>query len=1077
MPTVAYAGRVINSATLNGATSITVTPGATITASLNVTTSSTDNTWLASGWLISTSVTTGTGTCANHANYLASGTFNQSFTITAPNTAGTYNAYFAAYSADNCGTGQSVVYTLSNAVIVATAPAVSSINLAGASPTTTGTSVSWTVVFNKSVTGVDASDFSLVQSGGASGAAITSVTGSGSSWTVTASSGSTAGSLGLNLVDDDSIKYASSIPLGGTGIGNDNFTGQVYTVTFASLPILDFHMDEAAWNGTANEVIDSESGYSGTAATLTGSKPSTASTVPVSAGSPGTCGYGVFNRNNKNYVALPSSFPNLGATGGAFTIAAWIRTTNNTLPGQRIFIDDEHNSSGYGFSLADGGNGKVRFFSRGTPSVESLDTANVIANNTWYFVAAVVDVPNKTKRIYVFNTAGTLLANVSATWTETSFGSDSGIASIGGETNAAGENNNSFGFAGNIDELRVFQSALTQSSIQSLMSRTRSCTIVSPVLVNPVDFNCVEAGQSELTGHLYGKLSGTSFTFDVIALKDTNNDGIAEGALTTYASDVTRNVTVELVDGSGSTACRSRTALSPIISQTLSFAKASQPSEQGRKSTASFTVAKAYANLRCRVTDATNSPSIVGCSADSFSIRPTTFSVSASANGSSAIKTGASFSMTAASGVVGYDGSPKADPSKLNAHSGAIRSGMLTGTFDYADLTTGTATGSDFIYSEVGYFNLSAQGVYDDNFTEVDAVNSDCTSDFANTAVSGKFGCKFGNTATTGNFGRFIPDHFDVTLNTPLFAPSCNSFTYVGQPIKYAMNPVVTVTAKNADAGTTQNYTGSYWKIDPSHATYGITPSYSEATQSLTVLNSSAPVVADNGNGTGTLTFADTSSNILGITRGNPLATFNAEIAMSFTLRDTDAVQVTNINGVAGGNPVAFGSASAGNGIGFSNGYKAQRWGRLTLSNAYGSELAALPMPLFSEYFNGSAFVTNTADNCTSLSLTNQIQLSNSATASGALKAGNTAMTILPSGTSTATLANTPLLAGVAGLSFSAPGAGNTGYIDVSGSFGSLPWLLFDWDHNGVHDNSPAAKASFGIYKGGSQQIYLREVY
>lgn len=842
-------------------------------------------------------------------------------------------------------------------------------------------------------------------------------------------------------------------------------------------PLADYRMDESSWSGTANEVSDSLGSYHGVAATLTGTRPTTAAKVPAIAGNPGTCGYGVFNRTDKNYVALPSGFPNLGATGNAFTISAWIKTTDNRLSGQRIFIDDENNSGGFGFSLADGGTGKVRFFSRGTPSALILDTANVIANNTWYFVAAVADVPNKSKRIFVFNAAGTLLANVSMTWTEASFGSDSGIASIGGETNTANENNSGFGFAGNIDELRIYEGALSQTDIKTLMSRTRTCTIVSPVVLNPVDFNCVETGQSVLSGHLYGKLSGTPFTFDVVALKDANNDGIAEGALTTYASDVNRNVSVELVDGAGSMACSARAALSPAVGQTLSFAKASQPTEQGRKSSGSFTVSKAYPNLRCRVTDSTNAAKVIGCSADSFSVRPTSFTVAASVNNSSPVKAGASFSMTATSGVPGYNGSPKLDTSKLNAHSGAIRSGVLTGTFDYADAATGTASGNDFIYSEVGYFSLSAQGVYDDNFTEVDALDNDCTNDFANAAVSGKFGCKFGNTAATGNLGRFIPDHFDVILNSPIFVPACSSFSYVGQPIKFGTNPIATVVAKNAAGETTQNYTGSYWKISPSHAKYGITPSYSEAGNAVTVLNSSAPVAVDNGKGTGTLTFADTTSNILGITRANPLAPFNAEIAMSFNLQDADGVQVANVNGIAGSNPVTFGAASAGNGIGFTGGNKSQRWGRLNVTSAHGSELAALPMPLFSEYFNGSAFINNTADTCTSVNLTSQLKLSNSATGSGALKAGDFPMTILPSGTSRASVAHAPFLGGVGGLSFSAPGAGNTGDIDVTADLSSLPWLLFDWDHDGANDDSPSAKATFGIYKGNSQQIYLREVY
>jgi len=115
-----------------------------------------------------------------------------------------------------------------------TAPTVVSINLADANPTSAA-SVHWTVTFSESVTGVDATDFTLAVGGGLGGTpAITAVTGSGSSYTVTASTGSGPGTLGLNLVDNDSIKDAAGNKLGGTGTGNGNFTGQVYTITAAT---------------------------------------------------------------------------------------------------------------------------------------------------------------------------------------------------------------------------------------------------------------------------------------------------------------------------------------------------------------------------------------------------------------------------------------------------------------------------------------------------------------------------------------------------------------------------------------------------------------------------------------------------------------------------------------------------------------------------------------------------------------------------------------------------------------------------------------------------------------------------
>jgi hypothetical protein len=109
-------------------------------------------------------------------------------------------------------------------------PTVVSINRASFDPTAAGKSVAWTVTFSDSVTGVDAGDFVLTQVSGVSNASISSVTGSGTTWAVTANTGSgVAGSLGLNLIDDDSIVSAGGA-LGETGAGNGNFIGQTYTL-------------------------------------------------------------------------------------------------------------------------------------------------------------------------------------------------------------------------------------------------------------------------------------------------------------------------------------------------------------------------------------------------------------------------------------------------------------------------------------------------------------------------------------------------------------------------------------------------------------------------------------------------------------------------------------------------------------------------------------------------------------------------------------------------------------------------------------------------------------------------------
>lgn len=112
-------------------------------------------------------------------------------------------------------------------------PMASSIVRAGASPTNAA-SVTFTVTFNQSVTGVDASDFTLVTTGAVAGATITSVSGGGTTYTVVVNRGTGNGTIGLNLVDNDLIQNGSSVPLGGVGVGNGDFTGQVYTVTAAA---------------------------------------------------------------------------------------------------------------------------------------------------------------------------------------------------------------------------------------------------------------------------------------------------------------------------------------------------------------------------------------------------------------------------------------------------------------------------------------------------------------------------------------------------------------------------------------------------------------------------------------------------------------------------------------------------------------------------------------------------------------------------------------------------------------------------------------------------------------------------
>lgn len=112
---------------------------------------------------------------------------------------------------------------------VITTPSVVSIVRSDNNPTN-ATSINYQVTFSESVIGVDNSDFSLTTSG-VTGASINNVSGSESSYTVAVNSGSGNGTIRLDIVDDDTILSSLTMPLGGVGLNNGNFTsGEVYTI-------------------------------------------------------------------------------------------------------------------------------------------------------------------------------------------------------------------------------------------------------------------------------------------------------------------------------------------------------------------------------------------------------------------------------------------------------------------------------------------------------------------------------------------------------------------------------------------------------------------------------------------------------------------------------------------------------------------------------------------------------------------------------------------------------------------------------------------------------------------------------
>ncbi len=171
------------------------------------------------------------------------------------------------------------------AAVAASGPTVSSFSLVGASPTNAA-SVSWKVVFSESVTGVASSDFKAVSGGGLGGsAAVTGVSGSGTTWTVSASTGSGSGTLGLNLTAAGSIKDSSNhalqgtLPVVGPPITIDRTAPTVVSISRQAGAKNPTNAGPLVWTVTFSEPVDNvvagdfglvKSGVFGTAPSITG---------------------------------------------------------------------------------------------------------------------------------------------------------------------------------------------------------------------------------------------------------------------------------------------------------------------------------------------------------------------------------------------------------------------------------------------------------------------------------------------------------------------------------------------------------------------------------------------------------------------------------------------------------------------------------------------------------------------------------------------------------------------------------------------------------------------------------------
>jgi hypothetical protein len=604
---------------------------------------------------------------------------------------------------------------------------------------------------------------------------------------------------------------------------------------------------------------------------------------------------------------------------------------------------------------------------------------------------------------------------------------------------------------------------------------------IAPTTSAPAAFDTLETGANipwSTAVHskpIYTKLAGAPFTLDIAALKA---DGTLESAYVASGA-ASKHVKLELFADVGA-ACSDYA--SPVAAQTATFTSASSSGAPGRTVSGAITVIDAHRSLLVRIRECADSTCASftsvppACSSDRFSVRPSALTLSttttmATAPSSTEIKTitaGANFKLRATtSPTAAYGGVMTLDKIMLTAQEPSKDASMQSGG-KVGDLTPSTLTANasevDATYSEAGYLYIGIGAFRDDDFTLVDSAAGDCigigaanNANLADTLVDGKYGCSIGNKNIVA-LGRFVPDHFDtvISLLTPMICPAgltcpAAGFVYSGQPF------ALTVTAYNLAGTPTTNYSGLLARDVALEAWSAPGMLVALNQNPLTMKNPAMPA----GNGVLSQAPVTASAFTLGVANGTVAYTFPARYPATALAAPTDIhLRAREIAGAAS-ERITSARLLAANSV--EGGVKVVS-GRLQVANNYGSELLTVPIEVRVQYWDGVRFVNSTTDQKTSF--TRQDVARNNCKkgliAAGQPRNGANCKAQLAVAASPASFA---VVNGASGFRLAAPGAQNTGSVDLNIDAAASPWLP-----------SNSARIGVGIYKAGPV-IYVREMY
>ena len=910
---------------------------------------------------------------------------------------------------------------------------------------------------------------------------------------------------------------------GGSGIGWDYWHVDDVCIAPYTPPsaFAYYMMDESAWNGTPGEVRDSSgNNRNGTAL----GAANTNNVDPAIPGNPGTCGYGEipFNDTVTPQDAVDTGI-DMNDVGDRGTISFWYKSNVDWGTRDLQLFDASDDSLGannpnnkYFFLALQRGTGRLRFALEDTSDRDlRVETGNLgYRAGEWVYITVTWDLPADRMAIYVngaldesegVNSNGRL-GNVTTLY----LGDNRGGYLVSGATANSAD--------GAIDEVRIYDFVLDQAQIQADMNATHPCAALDHFRIEH-DGTALTCQPEAVTVRACADPTCATLYADPVSVTLTPTGWVGgdtqsfTGGLGTFELRHTTPGTVTLGISSSTplpaAATECLNTATGAASCDLTFYDSGFVYSIPTQTSCAVSGPVTIAAVRKDATSQRCVPAFANRTADvnfwTTYVDPATGTRQLTLNNGSAdtllptASPGTAVPLTfdangEATVTVQY---PDAGRLSLNSQftgSGAESGLVMTGSADFvtkparfvvqspdlnADCASGDATCS--VFRAAGdAFNLTvraacADGTVTPNFvhdsiaighnlvapaggnpgtigvtsTAIAAADNGETT-IANQSVSevGVFSftaqlgtpwlgeTTIGDAAsnTSPNIGRFVPAWFDVSRVNGCDA---GNFTYSGQPF------VVTATAYNSAGGITANYDGNLG--------FAFDATISDAGDTANFTNNVIPA-GNFGAGIGT--------------RADVTYTFPAPETAPATVN----LRATDSDGVS-----SLGHQEPATDI---------HSGRVRLANAFGSELLDLQVPMSVQHYDGSAFVDFPGDICTTttVSLT---RIDGTLSVGTGANPGETCIRDDDGESGSNNCSDASQIPGPVAEQFEeppvnasfnlwlkAPGQNFTGNVDVNASVDA--WLRFDWNGDGTPDD-PAARATFGIYRGDDRIIYWRE--